>query len=143
MHGYGGASTEEQRRRKTARSTNITTRNGVEEHCASAASDAEKLVSGEAAKLRGWERLERWEAATGWKAGTSVYHSPFIVDVYTHSQLVQQNSTAIIGSGNGNLFGCGDVDALSAIVDVESRFRAKPCSIDSSLLPARGGCSRN
>jgi hypothetical protein len=75
--------------------------------------------------LRGWDRLERWEAGTGWKAGASVHHSPFTVDVYNHSQLAQQDSTATIASGKGNLLAFGDVDELPAVVDAESRFRAR------------------
>ena len=76
---------------------------------------------GQAGKLRGWERLESWEAETGWKAGTSAHHSPFTVDVYNHSQLAQQDSTATIGCGNGILLAFGDVDELLAVVDARSR----------------------
>ena len=67
--------------------------------------------------------MESWEAGTGWKAGTSVHHSPFTVDVYNHSQLAQQGSTATIGGGNGIDVACGDIDELLAVVVVESLFR--------------------
>ena len=99
---------------------------GVEEECASAASGAEELECGEAGKLRGWDRLERWEAGTGWKAGASAHHSPFtVVDVYNHCQFSQQGSTATIASSRDNLLAFGDVDELPAVVDAESRVRAR------------------
>jgi hypothetical protein len=76
---------------------------GVEEQCALAASEAKKLESGEAEKLRGWGRLDRSGAGAGWKAGASAHHSPFTVDMCNHSQLAQQGSTATIGCGHGIL----------------------------------------
>ena len=125
MHVDDGTYTEQQRRRKHAHNTSVTTSNVVEEQCASAASDAKKVESDEAEKLRGWDRLKKCEAETGWKAGTSVHHSPFTVDVCNHSQLVQQVITATIGCGNGILLAFGDGDEFPEVVDAESRFRAR------------------
>ena len=87
---------------------------------------------GQAGKLRGWGRLESWDI---------LHHSPFTVDVYNHSQLAQQDSTATIGGGNGIDLACGDIDELLAVVVVmatsSSTSSAKSRSSAVSVMPCK------